>query len=228
MHHHTLRLLAAAVALTVSSALPLAAQAADNKGAAAAKPAKADPALVAKAEKLYLDSFDPDQPRTHLDRLKQDEAMALCSQYKDNPPAAVRARIEKAQLETIRFPVEGRLVGDWKKGEELASSGRGGHIGKIQPDPKGTPRGGNCYACHQLATKEVAYGTIGPSLHNFGKVRGYGEDIARYAYMKVYNAQAFSACTNMPRFGYHAWLTPEQIADIVAFLMDPESPVNKD
>jgi sulfur-oxidizing protein SoxX len=26
----------------------------------------------------------------------------------------------------------------------------------------------------------------------------------------------------------HNWLTPEQITHIVAFLLDPESPVNKD
>jgi sulfur-oxidizing protein SoxX len=50
----------------------------------------------------------------------------------------------------------------------------------------------------------------------------------KYAYDKIYNSNAFTACTNMPRFGLHSWLTPEQITHIVAFLMDPESPVNKD
>ena len=89
-------------------------------------------------------------------------------------------------------------------------------------------RGGNCYACHELAKKEVAYGTIGPSLHHFGKVRGADEDTIKYVYEKIYNSNAFSACTNMPRFGLHNWLTPEQITHIVAFLIDPESPVNKD
>jgi sulfur-oxidizing protein SoxX len=32
----------------------------------------------------------------------------------------------------------------------------------------------------------------------------------------------------MPRFGLHNWLTPEEITHVVALLMDPESPVNKD
>ena len=90
-----------------------------------------------------------------------------------------------------------------------------------------TPRGGNCYACHQLAAKEVAYGTIGPSLHHFGKLRGNSDDIVKYAYDKIYNSNAFNACTNMPRFGPHNWLTPEEITHVVALLMDPESPVNK-
>jgi sulfur-oxidizing protein SoxX len=31
----------------------------------------------------------------------------------------------------------------------------------------------------------------------------------------------------MPRFGHNKFLTIEQIKDVLAFLMDPESPVNK-
>lgn len=192
-----------------------------------ASAAKADP-IAEKAEQLFLGSFDPNQPRYWLDRLKQDEAMRLCSHYRDQPPPAVRAAIEKSQRETIRYPVDGKLIGDWAEGEKLASSGRGGHIGTIQPDPAGTPRGGNCYACHELAPKEIAYGTIGPSLRQFGRRRGYTDEMVRYVYERIYNSNAFSACTNMPRFGYHQWLTPEQITHIVAFLMDPESPVNKE
>ena len=66
-----------------------------------------------------------------------------------------------------------------------------------------------------------------PARH-FGKVRGKDEDTIKYVYDKIYNSNAFTACTNMPRFGLHSWLTPEQITHIVAFLIDPESPVNKD
>ena len=92
--------------------------------------------------------------------------------------------------------------------------------------PKG-PVGGNCYACHQLAPQEVSYGTIGPSLYQFGKLRGYGPDIQKYAYGKIWNAEAYSACSNMPRFGHAGILTEAQIKDVVALLMDPNSPVNK-
>ena len=195
---------------------------------AAGKPPVGSDALAARAEKLFLDDVDPGQPKLHLERLQQDEVMRLCSQYRDNPPPKVRKRIEAVSRQAIRYPVEGRLMGDWKKGEALASSGRGGHVGRIQPDAPGLQRGGNCYACHQLAKKEVAYGTIGPSLQQFGKVRGYSEEMQRYAYERIFNSQTFSACTNMPRFGYHQWLSPEEITHIVAFLMDPESPVNQE
>ena len=198
--------------------------------AMAAEPANA-PAkggVAARAEQLLLDDVNPASPEMHVQRLKQDEAMRLCSQTRDNPPPAVRKQIESASRTTIHYPVSGMLMGDWKKGEALASSGRGGHIGFIQADKADLPRGGNCYACHQLAKKEVAYGTIGPSLQQFGKLRGYSKDMQKYAYEKIYNAQSFTACTNMPRFGFHHWLTPEEIAHVVAFLMDPESPVNAD
>ncbi|HMZ77732.1 MAG TPA: sulfur oxidation c-type cytochrome SoxX [Zoogloea sp.] len=195
---------------------------------AADRTASADKTLAAQAEQVFRSGFRRDNPPYWMARIEQDEAMRLCSQYKDDPPDAVRRRIEAAQRATLRYPVDGKLVGDWREGEKLASSGRGGHIGFIQPDPPGTPRGGNCYACHELAKKEVAYGTIGPSLRHFGRLRGGGDDVVRYAYEKIYNSNIFMACTNMPRFGLHSWLTPEQITHLVAFLIDPESPVNKD
>ena len=61
----------------------------------------------------------------------------------------------------------------------------------------------------------------------YGKLRGNSEAIVKYTYDKIYNAQAFSACSNMPRFGHNGILKPEQIADLVGLLLDPQSPVNK-
>jgi sulfur-oxidizing protein SoxX len=49
----------------------------------------------------------------------------------------------------------------------------------------------------------------------------------KYAFGKVYNSEAFSACSNMPRFGHKGILNEQQIKDVVALLMDPNSPVNK-
>ena len=177
---------------------------------------------------MFRSSFKAENPKYWMARLEQDETMKTCHQYRDNPPRKVGEKLEKLNAMTIRYPVDGKLIGDWKEGEKLAAVGTGGHIGFIQPDPAGRVRGGNCYACHELAKKEIAYGTIGPSLHHFGKIRGNSDEIIKYAYDKIYNSNAFTACTNMPRFGLHSWLTPEQITHIVAFLMDPESPVNKD
>ena len=197
--------------------------------ALAAKPVEAPGGkFAAEAEQMYRDSFREDSPKEWLQRLVQDETMKTCGIYRDNPPRKIGEKLEKANKATIQYPASGKLMGDWKEGEKLAAVGTGGHIGFIQPDPPGRVKGGNCYACHQLAKKEIAYGTIGPSLQHFGKIRGNSPEMVKYAYDKIYNSNAFTACTNMPRFGLHGWITPEQIADIVAFLMDPESPVNKD
>ena len=43
----------------------------------------------------------------------------------------------------------------------------------------------------------------------------------RYVYGKIYNAKAYNLCSQMPRLGYSGTLTPEQIKDLVALLLDP-------
>ena len=163
------------------------------------------------------------QGQAGLDRLDQDEVQALCSRHPNGLPKDLAEKLEKAQLATIRYPASGKLMGDWRQGERVAQSG----VGKqFNDDPK-RPSGGNCYACHRLAPQELSYGTIGPSLYQFGKTRGYTDEIRKYAYGKVWNAQAYNACTNMPRFGHKGILTEQQVKDVVALLMDPASPVNK-
>ena len=159
-----------------------------------------------------------------LDRLEQDRTMQVCTQYAQKPlPKKLAKEIETENLKAVPFPEDGKYLGDWKNGERIAQSG----VGMQFSDNPANPSGGNCYACHKLDAKELSFGTIGPSLHQFGKIRGYGPEIAKYAYGKVYNAQAYSACSNMPRFGHHKILTEQQIKDVVALLMDPDSPVNK-
>jgi len=164
------------------------------------------------------------QGQAGLDRLDQDDVQRLCSEVRPDRPldAAVAEKIMAAQAATIRYP-QGSLMGDWKSGEKIAQSG----VGKQYSDDPTHPSGANCYACHQLAPAEVAYGTIGPSLYRFGATRGYTPEMQKYVYGKVYNADAFSACSNMPRFGHMGILTEQQIKDVVALLMDPSSPVNK-
>jgi sulfur-oxidizing protein SoxX len=49
----------------------------------------------------------------------------------------------------------------------------------------------------------------------------------KYVYGKIYNAKAFNPCSNMPRFGHSGTLTEKQIKDLVALLLDPNSPVNQ-
>lgn len=182
-----------------------------------------DAQTTAKAAEVMKASFKA-RGQAGLDRLDQDETQKLCSAAGTKAPSKdVAEKIEKLNLVLIKWPADGKLMGDWKNGERIAQEGRGK---QWSDDPKG-PVGGNCYACHQLAPQEVSYGTIGPPLYNFGKIRGYSEDMRKYAYGKIYNPEAYSACSLMPRFGHGQILTEAQIKDVVALLMDPESPVNK-
>jgi sulfur-oxidizing protein SoxX len=182
-----------------------------------------DAETSAKAAAVMKASFH-ERGQAKLDRLDQDDMQKTCSEYSGKAlPKDVAERIEKANLATIKWPADGKLVGDWKNGEKIAQEGRGM---QYSDDPKG-PVGANCYACHQLAPEELSFGTIGPSLYRYGKNRGYTDEMRKYTYGKIYNADAYSACTNMPRFGHKGILTEKQITDVVALLMDPASPVNK-
>lgn len=158
-----------------------------------------------------------------VDRLNQTELQKVCSATGNDPPKEVRERLEKAALAAVRFPADGKWLGDHKRGERIAQTG----VGMQWSDKPGAPAGGNCYACHQLAKAEISFGNIGPSLYHYGKLRGYSDDIKRYTWAKIWNTHAYNACSSMPRFGDAGILTEEQIRDVMALLLDPESPVNK-
>ena len=100
-------------------------------------------------------------------------------------------------------------------------------------DPAGTPSGGSCYNCHQLTKSEISYGTLGPSLYHYGLLRGVTDPagpaaapIVKYTWGKIWNSKASDVCSTMPRFGHAGVLTPAQIRDLMALLLDPKSPVN--
>ena len=180
---------------------------------------------VTAADLAVIKASFRESGQAKLDRLDQDEAQKLCS----NPPsvrvpAEAVARIEKINMAAIKYPADGRLMGDWKAGERIAQTG----VGKQFSDDPKVPAGGNCYACHQLSKSEISFGTIGPSLYTFGKVRGGPTpEMQRYTYGRIHNPQAFSACSNMPRFGHNDILTEQQLKDVTALLLDPNSPVNQ-
>ena len=185
-------------------------------------PAFAQSAKPSQAEIVMKASFK-ERGQAKLDRLDQDETQRLCSQYPEKRPADVAKKIEAMNLKSIKYPADGKMLGDWKEGEKIAQSG----VGKQFSDNPANPNGANCYACHQLSKAEISFGNIGPSLYNFGKLRGFTETTQKYAYGKIYNANAYLACSNMPRFGHNGILTEQQIKHVTALLMDPESPVNK-
>ncbi len=155
-------------------------------------------------------------------RMYQLDFQQACSQEK-LPAKEVQAKIEADQLKTIRYPADGKYFGNWKAGEKIAVNGRG----LTWSDKTPHNNGGGCYNCHQMSHHEVSYGTIGPSLLEYGKTRGNSDEVVKYTWGKIYNAKAFNACSNMPRNGDAEILTEAQMKDLMAFLFDPESPVNK-
>ena len=193
-------------------------------------PANLSAALL--AEYLILESagFDLAQPTqegtTGRDRLVQDEIQKLCSLGKGQTlDPKVAAKVSELATASIKYPEGGIKLGDWKKGRDLAWSGFGFRTAHNPDDHGKQAPGANCYDCHQLATDRTG-GTIGPPLTSYGKLRGSSEEILKYTYDVIYNAHAYFPCTNMPRMGARNILTADQIADVMAYLFDPASPVN--
>ena len=165
-----------------------------------------------------------DNGQATLDRLEQDPVQQACNQSRSTPPdPAIASTLRQERLDAVVFPLDGEFLGDWQRGAEVADNGRGL---QSSDDPE-QPNGGNCYACHQLAPDEVAYGTLGPSLTGYG-ARGQSEPMLRYTWTKLWDTHAYNLCSHMPRFGAQGILTEQQLKDIMAFLLDPASPVNQD
>ncbi|GGK44467.1 sulfur oxidation c-type cytochrome SoxX [Salinarimonas ramus] len=206
-----MRTIAFAVALALAAGLPAAAFAQDEG------PSTAEVDAVIEAAFPGLDE-------EWAARLAPDETMEQCNASANVPSDAVFEEIRARAAGTIVYPDDGVLVGSWENGEKLAQSGYGMRFSDYPPRRE---NGGNCYACHQLTPQEVSYGTLGPSLMGYGKLRDYSEEAVKAAYEKVYNPHMAFPCSMMPRFGTNGVLTIDQIKDIVALLMDPASPVNR-
>lgn len=180
---------------------------------------KIEPAVV----DAYIKGTFKSAPPQWQARIEPDEAQRICSQQPLKLTPDVEKKLVESAVRAVVYPADGNVIGDWKKGEQLAQRGTGG---QFSDKPDG-PIGGNCYACHQLSPKELSFGTLGPTLLEYGKIRKFKTDEAKVAYAKIFNAQTVQACSNMPRFGHNKFLSVEQIKDLTAYLFDPESPVNK-
>lgn len=211
---------------TILAVLPLAALLA----ACSMPPSQAD-AEKATAD-ILKNSFQARGIAT-LDRLEQDQANAQCLQADISGKALdekLSKAVEEANMKTIKWPSDGKFVGDWKEGEKIAQSGRG----LTWTDQANQANGGNCYNCHQISKEEISFGTLGPSLYNYGKLRGVSDPnaagskaIVEYTWGKLYNARAYNACSQMPRAGHKGILNETQLKHVMALLLDPNSPVNK-
>lgn len=167
-------------------------------------------------------SFEP-RGQAGMERLTQDMMQATCSKYEGKElPEELSRQLTSAALAAVRFPKDAAFFGDWRRGEQVAKTG----TGLQSSDDPSAPSGGNCYACHQLAAEEIAFGTLGPSLTGYGALRGTSEPMLKYTWTRLWNSHAYNACSHMPRFGDAQILTEQQIKDVMAYLFDPASPVN--
>lgn len=174
-----------------------------------------------------------DQGIAKVDRLELDDANRECmnADVAGKPMDEKLAKsIEEANFKSIKWPSDGKFLGDWKQGEQIAQSGRG----MTWTDEANTVNGGNCYNCHQISKEEISFGTLGPSLYNYGKMRGVSNPdapeskaIVEYTWGKIWNSRAYNACSQMPRAGHKGILNEQQIKHIMALLLDPKSPVNQ-
>jgi sulfur-oxidizing protein SoxX len=213
--------LAAAIGTSFAAAALLA-------GCAALAPAPDYDAMTAA---IMRASFR-DQGIAKVERLQQDTSNLECSKAGTGTlPEALAKAIEAENLKTVKLPSDGRFIGDWREGERLAQNGRG----MTWTDASAAPsaNGGNCYNCHQISKAEISHGTIGPSLYNYGKLRGVSDPaspaarpVVEYTWGKLWNAKAYSACSHMPRFGHAGMLGETQLRHLMALLLDPASPVN--
>jgi len=189
------------------------------------------PQDVAEATQKVLKSSFRDQGIAKISWLDQDASNKACSEAQGAALDDKLAKsIEDANLMTVKMPASGKFIGDWKEGEKIAQNGRG----MTWTDAAGSPNGGSCYNCHQISKEELSFGSIGPSLYNYGKLRGVADPAAAdskpivdYTWGKLWNAKAYNACSGMPRFGHAGILSEDQLQHVMALLLDPQSPVNK-
>ena len=188
-----------------------------------ALPAFAQTPSPARVEAVVAASF-ASAPADWKSRVTQDKLQEICSLTRNQPSTAQSEALTAAAKASVVLPADTAIIGNWRNGEKIAQNGQGGQFS----DAPGTVSGGNCYACHQMALSEISYGTLGPGLSKYGKLRDFDPAEARATFAKIFNPHVTLACSTMPRFGLNKILTAQQISDVVAFLFDPASPVNAD
>jgi L-cysteine S-thiosulfotransferase len=179
---------------------------------------------------LEAGSFHYDQPTQEggmaRDRMVQDDLQKLCSETRNRPSAEQAGQIIAEARASMKYPEGGIQLGDWRKGGDLAWGGFGFRLAEQSDDHTRRDPSGNCYNCHAMSPERTG-GDLGPSLTGYGKTRGDGEATRRFVYEMIYNPHAYFPCTNMPRMGAKGLLSEQAIADIMAYVLHPDSPVNQ-
>jgi len=166
---------------------------------------------------------------TMRDRMKQDEIQKICSALKKRQvDSSTAQKVSTIAKNNMLYPKGSIRLGDWKKGRALVQNAFGFRVGhKTDKHSKRKP-GGMCVNCHLLDSKmTIPSGNLGPSLRGYGKTRGQSEGVMKYTYEVIYNPHSVFPCTNMPRLGANGFINQEQIRDVMAYLLDPKSPINQ-
>lgn len=220
---------------TLSAALAFGSAYADSHMGSKGKDAdytKMNPEELAEYLIFEKKGFDLDQKTqegtTVRERLKQDELQQACSKLMgESPDSDTANKVRELANKSIETPEGGIKLGDPKKGEEIALNAFGFRVGHNVDDHSEKATGGLCINCHVMDPQgNLPGGSLGPSLANYGQ-RGTGEEMLKYTYNVIYNPHTTFPCTKMPRFGQNKFLSKEDIQHIMAYLMSPESPVNK-
>jgi sulfur-oxidizing protein SoxX len=180
-----------------------------------------DPAVMAVMESSFRSQGIIDKKDIYPDELQ-----TLCSDkaFLESPEGQKKAiELQTVALQSVKPPSDGVYFGDWKAGEKVAQSGRG----LAWNNKRDAVNGGSCYNCHRISKDEMSYGSLGPSLLGYGKIRGNSDAIVEYTWNRIYNSKSYNACNNMPRMVESGLLTEQQIKDVMALLFDPQSPVNQ-
>lgn len=193
-------------------------------GCATPEPSAQDTAKL--VDNYVTQSFMPGTGQD-LARLQQDQTQKDCTATRAKPSEELANIIKARERKNMVYPDDGKLMGDWKAGAKIFEDGFGYRIGSFMPSNPKVARGGNCYACHQGDAKEVAFGNLGPSLFGYGKEHGRSDATIKYTYEKIYNARAYNACSAMPRLGHNGILSPKQVADLTAYVLSADSPLNQ-
>ena len=171
-----------------------------------------------------------DQGIARIDRINQDLGQSACSSA-TAPSEAVADQVMAQARSSVKWPSGGQYIGDWREGERIAQNGRG--LTWTDNSTAPSANGGSCYNCHQISKQEISFGSIGPSLYQYGRNRGVSDlmaptaqPIIEYTWTKIFNGKSFNACSNMPRFGHLGILDEKQMAHVMALILDPKSPVN--
>ncbi len=184
-------------------------------------------------QRMLKESFDDDPVVAW--RIQQDEAQKICSKYnsrEEMPPKDIQKVMELSS--NIKYPDWGIYLGNWENGKKIVTGSAGRNVPYGFSDKPGAV-GANCYACHEIE-RGIVGGNLGPSLRAYGKRWGITKENLnspetiekiKIVYGIIYNSWAMYPCAPMPRYGHNAILSSREIADVVAYLLHPDSPVNK-